>query len=159
MGFMKNPKNILVFLGSPGCGKTYCCAAMIEWIFTNYRTFRKHRELDLLSKLRESMSSDTDYSKTLELLIDDEFIILDDVGSGINPGKVSYKDLEWRREILFNFLDNRYNSMQPTIITSNLNKEQFEEVYSERISSRLFSAENKIITMFGKGLDQRQMGK
>lgn len=157
---MKKPKHMLIYHGSPGCGKTRFCAALMEWAFTCFKSFRKYRELDLLSKLRESISrGDGDYSRTLETMIDDDLVILDDVGSGINPSKITYKDLEWRREILFDFLDNRYNSMKPTIITSNFTKQEFDEVYSDRISSRLFASENKFISMFGNNVDQRALGR
>ncbi len=91
-------------------------------------------------------------------MIDDELVILDDVGSGINPEKVSYRDLEFRREVFFSFLDYRYNAQLPTIITSNFTQKDFNEVYSERICSRLFSSENTIISIFGEGLDKRKKG-
>jgi len=158
--FMEKPKNMLLYHGSPGCGKTRFCAALTEWAVTNFMSFRKYRELDLLSKLRSSMGEkNADYSLILDQMIDDDLIILDDVGSGINPDKVSYKDLEWRREIFFNFLDNRYNSMKPTIITSNFSRKEFNDVYSDRIESRLFSSENKFISIFGSEWDQRQKGR
>jgi len=157
---MKNPKNILLFHGEAGCGKTKLCAGLMEWAFISFNSFRVHRELDLLSKLRNSFNeiSAADYSIILDGMIDDEFVILDDVGSGINPDKVSYKDLEWRREIFFNFLDNRYNSTLPTLITSNFTKKQFDDVYSDRITSRLFASENIVIPMFGDDLDYRAKG-
>ena len=86
-------------------------------------------------------------------------IFLDDVGSSINPKHFTKKDLEWRREIFFSFLDQRYNCMKPTIITSNFSKEEFEEVYSERICSRLFASENTIIYVpQGEMPDKRKMG-
>ncbi len=90
--------------------------------------------------------------------MDDEFVILDDVASGINPDKVTYRDLEFRREVFFSFLDYRYNSKKPTVITSNLTREQFKQVYSERIFSRLFAKENTIIEIFDDSLDKRAQG-
>ena len=91
-------------------------------------------------------------------MIDDEIVILDDVGFWWNEARNSYKDNEWKIEVLYEFINNRYNSMLPTIITSNLNKEQFESVYSPRIASRLFAAENTIIKMFNKNEDLRSKG-
>ena len=157
--YLKNPKNFLVYHGNPGIGKTYLCAALTEWTFENFPTRRYHRESDLLRKLRLGISEGKgDYLINLEYLVDDEIVILDDVGSGINAEKLTYRDLEFRREVFFSFLDYRYNSCKPTIITSNFSKEQFLEVYSERIVSRLFAAENTIISLFEKCCDKRQYG-
>lgn len=156
---MKDPKNFLVFIGSPGCGKTYFCAALIDWAFRTFNSRRYHKEEELLRKLRQGISEGNgDYLIALEYMIDDDFVILDDVASGINPDKVSHRDLEFRREVFFSFLDYRYNTHKPTIITSNLTRQQFKDVYSERIASRLFASENIIIEMFGDDLDKRGKG-
>jgi DNA replication protein DnaC len=156
---MKNPKNFLVFTGASGVGKTYFCSALTEWSFLTFNHRRYHREQDLLSKLRSGISEGQgDYLIGLKYLIDDDFVILDDIASGITPDRVTYRDLEFRREVFFAFLDYRYNSEKPTVITSNLTRQQFLDIYSERIESRLYATENTIIEMFGNDLDKRQMG-
>ncbi len=159
LGFMKKPKGILLYHGVPGTGKTYLCAALTVWIFRTFQTQRYHREQELLRRLRLGISEGKgDYLINLEYFIDDEIAILDDVGAGINPTKETNRDLEFRREVFLAFLDYRYNSRKPTIITSNFTRQQFYDVYSERIDSRLFASENTIISIFGDGLDKRQMG-
>lgn len=157
---MKEPKNILLFHGSPGIGKTFFCSSLTDWIMKTFRHKRYHKEKDLLSKLRTGISEGNgDYASNLQYLVDDDIVILDDIGSGINPDKISYRDLEFRREVFFEFLDFRYNSMKPTIITSNFSRDEFKEVYSDRICSRLFSAENTIISIFGDdAIDKRSKG-
>lgn len=156
--WMKKPRNMLIYHGTAGIGKTYLCAALAEWYFEKFSCFRYWKEEDLLRKLRNGISEGSgDYLENLSHYIDADFVILDDVGSGINPEKSSYRDLEFRREVFFSFLDNRYNSMKPTIITSNFSKEEFEMVYSKRITSRLFSAENLDIEIMD-GIDKRTLG-
>ena len=150
---------MLVYNGSPGIGKTYFLACLIEWCYSNFNTFRYHREEDILRRLRNGIGEGkSDYLMNLEYLIDDQFIMLDDVGSGINPEKVTNRDLEFRREVFFSFLDYRYRTGLPTVITSNFTRKDFKDVYSERICSRLFSAQNTIIERFGDNIDKRQMG-
>ena len=157
--FMKNPKNMLVFLSTPGLGKTYFCAALAEWMIRNFNSYRYHKEEGILKKLRECISEQRgDYLEALKLLTDDEIVIMDDVASGMNPEKNTYRDYEFRREVFFSFLDYRYNTMKPTIITSNLTRNQFYEVYSERIESRLFAEENIIIKIFDSSTDKRKIG-
>lgn len=155
---MKNPQNILIYHGTPGIGKTYLCAALTEWCFSKFNSFKYLKEEDLLKKLRLGISEGKgDYLDSMRYMIDHDFVILDDVGSGINPEKSSYRDLEFRREVFFSFLDYRYNCMKPTIITSNFTKQEFEIVYSERITSRLFAAENLDIEIID-GADKRKLG-
>lgn len=78
-----------------------------------------------------------DYLESLKWLIDDQLLILDDVGStGVR---------EWREEVLFDLIDSRYNSMLPTVITSNFTKADFKKLYHPRVCDRLFASENTII--------------
>jgi len=156
--YMENPKNMLIFLSTPGLGKTYTLAAMTDWAFHKFPSRRYHREGDLLKRLRIGISNGVgDYIQNLHYFIDDDLIMLDDIGSGINPDKESYRDLEFRREVFFEFLDYRYNRRKPTIITSNFSHGDFQKVYSERICSRLFATENTLIKIFDQP-DKRSLG-
>lgn len=157
--FVEKPKNMLVYHGSPGIGKTYLLAALTEWAFIRFRSRRYHREEGVLRRLRDGIGEGKgDYLIALEYLIDDDLVMFDDVGSGINPTKTSYKDLEWRREIFLEFLDYRYNCQKPTIVTSNFTKDEFIQVYSDRIVDRLFAKENTIISLFGEVESKRKQG-
>ena len=147
--FMSKPTNFLVYCGSPGIGKTYLCAALTEWAIKNYgANWRYWTENALLKKLRDSMDSmKGDYLDLLQYMIDADFLILDDVGSGV---KVN----EWREEVLFALVDYRYNTMKPTIVTSNFSEKQFLEKYHARVHSRLFAKDNTIIEILD-GVDCR----
>ena len=126
---------MLVYNGNAGTGKTYLCAALTEWTFTHFRSRRYHREENLLRRLRLGISEGKgDYLINLEHFIDDDIVLLDDVGSGINPSKESHRDLEFRREIFFSFLDYRYNCQKPTVITSNFTKQEFIEYKIVRVN-------------------------
>lgn len=155
---MKSPKNILLISGCPGIGKTYICAALTEWMLETFPTYRYHREEDLLKRLRTLIQQEEgDYSREIELLCDDDFVILDDVGSGLDYNKKEHKNLEWRAEVFFTFLDYRYRTMKPTVITSNFTRKVFMQMYSPRIESRLFASENMIIEM-EEQVDKRKKG-
>lgn len=136
--FLDKPKNFLLYCGSPGIGKTYFCAALTEWAMRTFDTFRYWNEAALLKRLRANMDEyKGDYLESLSQLTDDQLIILDDVGStGLR---------EWREEVLFAFLDERYNSMMPTVITSNFTVQEFRQNFHPRICDRLFATENIII--------------
>jgi len=115
---------------------------------THFNSVRYWNESELLKRVRSSMEEvKGDYLETLKLLIDDEFVMLDDIGStGLN---------EWRKEIIFDAIDERYNSMKPTVITSNFSVNEFKDFFHERVSSRLFAKDNYIIEILD-GQDLRQ---
>ncbi len=147
---MSKKSNFLIFCGSPGIGKTSFCSALTSWLFSSFDTFRYWKEASLLKRLRASMNDvKGDYLDTLKFMIDDQHLILDDIGSdGVN---------EWREEVLFNVIDERYNSMLPTVFTSNFSANEFKKVYHPRIYSRLFAKENIVIEILN-GDDLRQQG-
>ncbi len=139
LDWINNPKNFLVYLGNPGIGKTFLCAALIPWAMKKFISFRYFNDRNLLTKVRESIDTGGDCLRELQLLLDDPLVIIDDLGSsGLN---------DWRKDILFETIDLRYNSMKPTVITSNFTKDEFTKHFHPRFCSRLFAKENTIIEL------------
>lgn len=108
---------------------------------TGRKSLRCYTESGLLRKLRNSFDSGPkgDYIELLHHLIDDDIIILDDVGSAGHT--------DWREEVLFEILDYRMKNGLQTVITSNLTENQMEREYHKRISSRMFARNNCIIDL------------
>jgi DNA replication protein DnaC len=147
----KNPKNFLVIVGPAGTGKTHFSSAMIEFMLNKVNSLRAYTEDDLLRRVRQKISEGNgDYIEYLRGLVDDNFIIIDDVGSSGHT--------DWREEIIFETINYRYETMWPTLITSNLLEADFYQIYGQRIASRLFAKENTIIDLSGMK-DLRQEGK
>jgi len=148
--FMKSKKNFLVVLGSPGTSKTYFCSALSDWILDNFQTHRYWMEGALFDRIKRGFESHEGSPKVLEYLIDDDIVILDDVGSN--------SWTEWKEDVFFDLINIRYNSMLPTVITSNLTRKQFYEIYQPRVTSRLFASENTVIEL-QDAQDFREIGK
>lgn len=149
--WLKKAKNFLIYLGAPGVGKTYFCSALIPWIDGKYNTYRYWNERDLLSRLRLVISQEKgDYLKEIEYLLDDQFVMIDDLGSsGVN---------DWRKEVIFEIVDRRYQSEMPMVFTSNLTRKEIYDQMGARTHSRLFAKENIVIEMH-EGQDMRQKEK
>jgi len=145
---MSKPEHFLVICGGAGISKTHTCASLTEWILKRFNTSRYWNELKIHEALKNSWDSTS--GDILKYLIDDELVIFDDVGSGGLS--------DWKEKILMEIIDQRYNSMLPTIFTSNLFKSDFEKEYHPRIASRLFATENTIIEIFD-AVDQRTLGR
>lgn len=158
MQFIHNPKNMLIWLGGTGTSKTFFLAALGEWILKTFNHNRVHKDEDLQKRLRSFISEGNgDYIAELKYLIDDDIVILDDVGAAFKTAYDINKDHSFADRILMEFVDYRYNVMKPTIITSNFKKEELRDIYGERIYSRMFAAENIIIETFNE-TDKRTLG-
>ena len=146
--WLSGGKNILLYTGNPGCGKTYFCAAIINYCWPRFESCRCWTEKKLMEHLRAGIAEGHDYTRALSHMVDDEFMIYDDLGStGFS---------EWRKEVIFELIDARYGSMKPTIVTSNLTYTEISSIYHERVWSRLGAAENTRI--IGKQIDHRGSG-
>lgn len=77
---------------------------------------------------------------TLKNMLDYEFVFYDDM-------KVP---TEWRRDQVVSMVDIRYNSMLPTIITTNFTKPEIFSIYGDATGDRLFAKDNIIIDTHGE---------
>ena len=136
--WLSHRKNMFIYQGNPGCGKTYFCAAMINYCYPRFDSCRAWKEDKLMEELRSGINKNHDYSHNLCLMIDDEFVIYDDLGS---TGFTN-----WKSDVVFELIDERYSSMNPTIITTNLTVNELKQQYHERVISRMFAKENTIIS-------------
>lgn len=147
--FMNRKKDFLVYHGNHGIGKTFLCSALLEWALLNFSSFRYWKEADLNKRVRDAIDkySSGDYLDELKYCIDDDLLMIDDIGS---------QDLtQFRKDNLFYVIDERYSSRKPTIIISNLSRKQFEREFPGRFISRLFAKDNIIIDL-DDGVDLRQ---
>lgn len=136
--FANKNANMLVFCGNPGLGKTYLCAAFARHFSENFRNWRAFKAIDFLAQLRRQINDGSDYSSEIKYLSDQYFFILDDLG---------VPSSDWQKEVMFDFIDKRWASNLPTIITSNLLMADIEKHYGERFTSRLKDKKNTIIQL------------
>ena len=130
--------------GDNGVGKTYAAVAMLKEfynatkeipIFVNisnlYQTWKEdeERRTDLKHKLRRT-----------------KLLVLDDLG--VREPTEAFLDF------LYSVINNRYNDMKGTLITTNLSSAEISECFGNRIYSRLLSG--KLIKLDGNDLRLRQ---
>jgi DNA replication protein DnaC len=129
-------------MGRPGCGKTYICAALIEWMFGKVADIYFIREAKFMARIRDSFDMKGDYRHEIEYQTDHDLLMFDDIGS------VGESKSDWRKEVLFEVINLRYESCKTTVFTTNYTAEEIREKLGERSYSRLMSKENTIIDMF-----------
>jgi len=134
----KSPVNFLVYQGIPGAGKTYFCAAIANYLFSQNKEPRYIHIRDFLDNCKKTFDmpggNQEEYIRALSSC---DILIIDDLGSTMNT--------EFQKETILSLIDKRYSNNAPTIITTNFDKKIMEEVLGERITRRVYD-ESKIIT-------------
>lgn len=121
----------LMLYGEPGNGKTHAvsCIAnylMLRGIPTICVSINK-----MLERIKETYSS---YGKegeetVLKSLSNADLLIIDDLGTE--------QKNEWSAAKIYNIMDRRYRNGLPTIITTNINLKDLENMYQKRTYDRL----------------------
>ena len=161
-----NPKNLLYFAGSVGCGKTYFSAAFYNYLKEKHEElskkaweerkdgtinpprwdYRYFTEYGLFSNLRGHINQGHDWEACLERICENTFLILDDMGAS----RLS----EWQIDVLHTLIDLRVSNLQPTLITSNIFTKDLNNHFHPRVKSRICAARNLVIELDGE--DKRQ---
>ena len=83
----------------------------------------------------------------MDLIMTVDFLVLDDLGAE--------KSSPWVLERLTLIVNDRYENLLPTVVTSNLDLELLEKQIGERIVSRLMEMNQAVLL---KGPDYRKRG-
>jgi DNA replication protein DnaC len=139
MKWIKENKNFLILTGCPGSGKTYAAYAMLqdEGLMKGRRYKRFWTESSFMGKIKSSFDTSGSAEDLIASLCDDDLFVYDDLASSMMT--------DWKKEVIFNMINTRYNLQKPTIITTNLTEHACNEVLGGRIASRLFAKENVVI--------------
>ena len=138
--WLNDPLCFFVYLGTPGCGKTYFCAATALYVYQKRLKLTPHPSVyfypvrEIYSEFKRCYAENRSDEEIKTRFSTYKFLVIDDLGASRNT--------EWQREVMLDIIDRRYDSMLPTIITSNLNFDEIEEVFHLRVRSRLEAMEN-----------------
>lgn len=143
--FLSSPNKTLVYIGRPGCGKTYLSACVLNRLFEDKKEayYITHRRL--VSQMQNAIQESRETYEVIRRVSSSRYLILDDIGSAANT--------EWQREMVLELIDMRYNKQLPTMYTSNLTREQMTQALGERVASRMFAKDS--IVIYGLNEDMR----
>jgi DNA replication protein DnaC len=138
--FAETPAGWLVLCGASGCGKTHIAAAIVNRIIE-----RGHPALfvvvpDLLDHLRAAYQpgAEVAYDDLFERVRNAPVLVLDDLGT--------QAPTPWAQEKLFQLVNHRFNAQLPTVVTTNLSPEQFDDRLRTRLTdaaiSRVYALES-----------------
>lgn len=120
----------LLFSGDTGLGKTFLSACIARSVADNGYSVVYESAAHLFARLeRAKFSGDEQARKDADKYIACDLLIVDDLGTEM-PG-------QFTTAALYTLLNDRLLSGKPTIISTNLNSEDFSHRYSPQIASRL----------------------
>ncbi len=125
--FARDPQGWLVMVGASGCGKTHLAAAIANRCLAKGVPAFFVVVPDLLDHLRAAYRPDADltYDELFEQVRSAPVLILDDLGT--------QSATPWAQEKLFQLINHRFNARLPTVITTNVPLNKFDE----RLRTRL----------------------
>lgn len=141
---LESGKVILVLSGERGCGKTTAASWWVaqahkggsQYLVSTRAMFRDASKLARQSRYDDKGMQDLERAEAL---------VIDDLG-------IEYDDKSGATRSFFDALINsRYANMLPTVITTNLNGQQFKARYGERVADRIREA-GKFVELSDKSM-------
>lgn len=128
--FAQAPDGWIALSGASGCGKTHIAAAIVNAMIAEGSPALFVVVPDLLDHLRAAYQpgADIGYDDLFERVRNAPVLVLDDLGTEAPT--------PWAQEKLFQLVNHRFNMRLPTVVTTNLAPEQFDD----RLRTRLFDA-------------------
>ncbi len=128
------PKNGIYFWGKPGTGKTLMSCIILNELILRFTVPGKFLDLSYsyFQKIRSTFDEESiihgQSLRIMETYVNVPILIIDDFGV--------QRGTEWENEMLFNLIDKRYEEQRFTIVTSNRDLKEFQDLSEGRIYSR-----------------------
>ena len=122
----------LILIGNPGTGKTYAgCALVNEVIYKRDHSASYVTTQEYLARLRSTYQDGAEEREmdVFNAYVSPSLLVLDEVGR--------HKDSKHAADSLFALIDRRYREVRPTILISNMSKDELKEYLGEAMVSRL----------------------
>lgn len=143
--FDSNAKNIIM-KGNTGLGKTHLSLAIAREVLEKGYGVVYCSTPEILSKLeKEHFGKNADNSDSEEMLKQCDLLILDDLGSEFHTS--------FTKNTIYNIINSRLIHRKATIISTNLDFDELENIYSKRLISRLYG-EYTIMSFVGTDIRQ-----
>ena len=140
----KNEKS-MIFYGATGLGKTFLCLCIAGRLINKKKNVIYDSAIGLFEKLSQyvfsSDKSDSESAMFYSLVNKCDLLIIDDLGTEMTNNFV--------KQELFEIVNQRIISNKKTIISTNLNMDEMQERYEQRIFSR-FSSDYSMYRFVGK---------
>lgn len=159
--YSKGIEGNAVIYGNPGVGKSFLAVSMAKQLNETFRSYKESKSVifisvSMLIRLVQNSFNYTDSKYTQErmtnLLIDCDYLILDDLGKESSSGSTIKSAGDWTYRFLFNILDNRSN----TIITTNFTTKELIKIYDRAFVDRVLKVSKGNVLVYPKDMESRR---
>lgn len=134
----------LYIQGPFGCGKTHLAMAIAKRALAAGRTARVTSSMRILAQIRGAYGGGADEGAVFRSLANPWLLVIDDLGKDAPT--------EWAVSMLYRVVNERYEQMRPTVVTSNYSKRELvdrltvkgDSSTAEALVSRLFEMTRKV---------------
>ena len=138
-------KPLLTFTGHNQQGKTHLAVAIVNALLTRGEPALVENVPALLDQLRAGYADD-EFSARLVRVKDAPVLVLDDLGAEGQSGAGGAYAATWAQDKLYQIIDHRVVQQLPTIVTTNLTRDQLPE----RVAARLWNARQAVVVAITK---------
>lgn len=142
----------ILMMGGTGLGKTHLSSAVARRVIERGSDVFYTGAIDLFSQFETQRfkTYTNDPNELIERYFECDLLIIDDLGTEIiNQFTVS---------TLYNLLNDRLSRKKPTIISTNLSKDDIQKKYTDRITSRMFG-EYQVLFFMGTDVRAQKLMK
>lgn len=129
-----------LFVGGPGTGKTHlACGIAMQVMQEQRRTVLFATVMRAIRRIKDTWAKGADESEShaVAALVEPDLLILDEIGVQVGS--------EFERNMLFDILNERYEKRRPTIMMSNLPREEVVKFLGERVVDRIREDGGRIV--------------
>ncbi len=140
--FDRDKSNILLS-GNAGTGKTYLSSCIANRVLERGKTVyysSAYKLFEILEALKFGKETEDNAGEIARYIYDADLLIIDDLGTEFAT--------QFTSATFFDIVNTRLISGKSTVISTNLSLEKVEELYSQRIVSRILG-DYKEITLYG----------
>lgn len=129
----------LIFIGSPGTGKTHLSCAIANHVMRNGYTAAFVKVSEMIRAIRKTYRRDSqdDEQQVIDRYSQVDFLVLDEVGL--------QRGTDDEQNYITEIIDNRVNAWRPTILITNLSSDEMKELLGVRAWDRLLEGRSKMI--------------